>query len=364
MKYIQLLFLLVLMSITAGLSAQDSVMMARQNERKILLTQFQAHKDTMTIRTFVNVVALNGKMESLIKADSALLEYYNKRLYELSDRLALEDTIQNLKAKIKDLRIIQKSSNIMPAPLSLIFLLVVFALFILGLIAYVFVLRRKRKVIKVEDESDEQDLNYDVVIANYDRKLEEISKALSDITREREKTLTEMESLNKALISEKQQSISFSEQYERLSEQYRELQRKVNESNALNDVPSDAKNNLQIKHLEEKYLAELKLKGYEIETLKAQIQKSKTASEQLELDYQSKLEIAEKQINEMTTMSGNLRQQAGNYDALREEAQSTRTELEKFRAKCEGLEKELSDQKQKMKFLETDIHNVLKRFGN
>ncbi len=193
----------------------DELLLKREKDYSAM----QAHRDTIKVRTWVNVVTLNGLMEKVIRTDSLLVAACLDELSKAPDMASekqLIDTIARLKGRIEYLKMAPPKNVKFLTPKDYLILLgLSFTLLVAGIIA-LFMLRRVKKANLNARESREELESARSQHEAYEKKLEEISATLADFTGEREKTLAQISELNKALINEKQQLAAYREQYEAL----------------------------------------------------------------------------------------------------------------------------------------------------
>jgi septal ring factor EnvC (AmiA/AmiB activator) len=200
----------------------DELLLSREKEFQIM----KSHRDTIKVRTWVNVVTLNGLMEKVIRIDSLLIAACLDELSKVPGQATesqLIDTIARLKGRIEYLKMAPpKNAKFLTPKDYLILLVLSFTLFLVGIFALL-LLRRLKKANLSARESREELESARSRHETYEKKLEDISYTLSDFTDEHEKTLAQISELNKALISEKQQLASYREQYDAMSKEKENL---------------------------------------------------------------------------------------------------------------------------------------------
>jgi DNA repair exonuclease SbcCD ATPase subunit len=141
------------------------------------------------------------------------------------------------------------------------------------------------------------------------------------------------------------------------------LQKKGIEDQAVSASPLDSIYKKQLDEMREKFNVESLEKVQEILKLKQELRDLEKEKETITNEYSSKLEISEIQIGEMDELTGDLRQKAGNFDVLREEARKAHSELFEYRERNILLETELQEARQKLKYMEADLQAILRRFS-
>jgi len=200
----------------------DELLLSREKEFQIM----KSHRDTIKVRTWVNVVTLNGLMEKVIRTDSLLIAACLDELSKVPDQAAesqLIDTIARLKGRIEYLKMAPpKNAKFLTPKDYLILLILSFTLFLVGIFALLLQRRLKKANLSARESREELE-SARSRHETYEKKLEDISYTLSDFTDEREKTLAQISELNKALISEKQQLAAYREQYDAMSKEKENL---------------------------------------------------------------------------------------------------------------------------------------------
>ena len=408
--------------------AQDSILNSLLKQRDDAFMLLKAHRDTITIRTWVNVVTLNGRMSSVIKADSLVIDHSMKLLStEVPDDKSLGDTIIKLQSRIKYLKANPPKNTKFLTPLDYTILFAFsFILLILGITALI-LLRKVRAQKQLASDHEEKYISESKAREDYEKRLEDISYSLSEITTEREKTLEEIENINRALLREKQQKSFYSDQYEALSLELNNLKQAhektlkdiqeaefrlsvspasttdlITENNLLNSEIIQLKDKLQQlitgQELLKNELAEaqkakesliqsssntidyqkltnnLEDLTQKFETVSSQVAKSTKEAETLRnahtvnmstiASLQQRLELSDKALELAKTENRDLKEETKNIMVLRREIEQLNQEVKRWKESNEENAVQLKQEIRLRKNIEKDIQKIVGRFDN
>lgn len=408
-------------------SNSDSLLALYGKQREEAYLALKAHRDTITIRTWVNVVSLNGRMSEMLKADSLVIQRYNALMQAKDPGSNLLDTIQMLNRKLAQQKAKPRQAASSISTLEYVLLFICSSLLLLLGIAALVLLRKSRQhkqqmlagIEKFDAESKARD--------EYEKKLEDISLSLTELTLDREKTSAEIENLNNALLKERQQKAFYSKQYEALSIEMTELKQAhekvlkekqeaefrhsvtpatntdlITENNLLNSEIVQLKsmiNGLQLQNTEyaEKLTAaekareaavtaSSKMQDYqklslEMDTLSQKFentsqQLTKTLNEAETLrnahtvnmstiaSMQQRLEAADKLLEKMRNECNNLREDSKSLNVLRKEIETLNQEVIRWKETAEENAQQLKQEIKLRKNIERDIQKIVGRFDS
>lgn len=408
-------------------SNTDSLLASYIKQREEAFLALKAHRDTITIRTWVNVVSLNGRMSEMLKADSLVIQQYASIFQAQENGSGLLDTIQMLNRKLAQAK--AKPSQPTPSISTLEYVLLFVCstlLLLLGIITLVLMRKTRTHQQQVQDSHEKFDAE-SKAREEYEKKLEDISNSLTEITLDREKTIAEIENINNALLKERQQKAFYSKQYEALSIEMAELKQAhekalkdkqevefrlsvtpatntdlITENNLLNSEIVQLKSKIELLHAQntenaEKLLASekareaaiaasAKVEDYQklslemdnlsqkLESTSQQLSKTLNEAETLRnahtvnmstiASMQQRLEAADKLLEKTRNECDNLKEDSKNLNVLRKEIETLNQEVIRWKEAFEENAQQLKQEIKLRKSIERDIQKIVGRFDS
>lgn len=406
-------------------SNTDSLLASYIKQREEACLALKAHRDTITIRTWVNVVSLNGRMSEMLKADSLVIQQYATIFQAQENGSSLLDTIQMLNRKLA----LAKAKPSQPTPsistLTYVLLFVCSSLLLLlGITTLVLMRKTRTHQQQVQDSHEKFDAE-SKAREEYEKKLEDISNSLTEITLDREKTIAEIENINNALLKERQQKAFYSKQYEALSIEMAELKQVhekalkdkqeaefrlsvtpatntdlITENNLLNSEIVQLKSKIELlqaqntentekllaseKAREAAIAASAKVEEYQklslemdnlsqkLESTSQQLLKTLNEAETLRnahtvnmstiASMQQRLEAADKLLEKTRNECNNLKEDSKNLIVLRKEIETLNQEVIRWKEASEENAQQLKQEIKLRKSIERDIQKIVGRF--